>query len=335
MAHLQSSVMTQYRFLGVDIGGTKSHALIADENGRILGFGKSGGGNWEVVGWDSARRVLHECVHKALDAAGLRPAHITGAGFGVAGYDWPEDRADACRVVESLGLTAPYGLVNDAIIGLLAGAKAGWGVVVVAGTGNNCRGWDRNGRKGRVTGMSGEYGEYGGASEIVARAMQAVALAWTRRGPSTLLGDTFVAWTGAGDVEDLLAGVARERYQVSAQASLLVFQAARKGDPVAQGIIRWAGRELGDLAVGVIRQLALENERFDVVLTGSTFDGSPTLIKHMEKRIQLVAPQARLVRLTAPPVVGGVLLGIKRAGIETAGARQNLIETAANLVWDD
>ena len=31
-------------FLGVDIGGTKSHALIADENGQAVGFGQAGAG---------------------------------------------------------------------------------------------------------------------------------------------------------------------------------------------------------------------------------------------------------------------------------------------------
>ena len=36
--------MTRY-FLGVDVGGTKTHALIADENGRMTDFGRSGPGN--------------------------------------------------------------------------------------------------------------------------------------------------------------------------------------------------------------------------------------------------------------------------------------------------
>ena len=319
--------MKQY-YLGVDIGGTKSHSLIADENGSVVGFGHSGSGNWETVGWDGMRRALHECIHMALDEARLQIAHITGGGFGVAGYDWPEDREPISQIVDTLGLNAPYGLVNDAIIGLLAGAKAGWGVAVVAGTGNNCRGRDRNGREGRVTGMGGEYGEYGGAIEIAARAMQDVALAWTLRGPATQLSDAFLALTNAPDIEDLLAGVARGRYDISPEASRLVFQVACEGDPVAQEVICWAGRELGDLAVGVIRQLDIQNEAFDVVLVGSTFNSNHILKNNMEKRIRLVAPQAQLVRLTTPPVVGGVLLGMKQTGLYTAAIRSTLLETA-------
>ena len=32
-------------FLGIDIGGTKSHALIADENGQVVGFGRAATGS--------------------------------------------------------------------------------------------------------------------------------------------------------------------------------------------------------------------------------------------------------------------------------------------------
>ena len=36
-------------YLGVDVGGTKTHALIADEAGQALGFATGGPGNWEAV----------------------------------------------------------------------------------------------------------------------------------------------------------------------------------------------------------------------------------------------------------------------------------------------
>ena len=81
--------MTQY-FLGVDIGATKSHALIADENGQAIGFGQAGTGNHELVGWDGLQNTLHTITNQALAAAEITKAQIAGAGFGVAGYDWPD-----------------------------------------------------------------------------------------------------------------------------------------------------------------------------------------------------------------------------------------------------
>ncbi len=201
-----------------------------------------------------------------------------------------------------------------------------------AGTSNNCRGRDRQGREGRVTGCGPWLGEYGGASELVAKAVQAVSMAWTQRGPATRLTAAFIELTGATDVMDLLEGLALERYHLSASVAPLIFQVAAGGDEVAQETIRWAGRELGSLAVGVIHQLGFEELDFEVVLAGSLYDGSPSLIESMQATIQAVAPGARLVRLTAPPVVGGVLLGMEQAGVKTSILRQALIESTNELL---
>ncbi|MEZ4589871.1 MAG: BadF/BadG/BcrA/BcrD ATPase family protein [Chloroflexota bacterium] len=308
-------------FLGVDIGNSKSHALIADENGRSVGFGSAGPGSWEAIGWASAQLVLQDIVHQAVAQAGIAKSDIAGAGFGYAGYDWPEDRPGHEAMIASLNLSAPYALGNDTLVGLVAGAEKGWGVVVVAGTSNNCCGRNRQGQEGRVTGTGSWFGEYGGAAEIVTKAIQAVAAAWTWRGPATALSEAFVAHAGAANVADLLAGLVRNRYRLSSSLAPLVFDVAAQGDSAAQQIISWAGRELGSLANGVIRQLNLAEEQFDVVLSGSVYKGGLPLIEPMRQTIQAVAPGANLVRLHAPPVVGGVLLGMEQAGLETAVPR--------------
>ena len=319
-------------FLGLDIGNTKSHALLADETGRAVGFGQAGPGSWEAIGWDGAQEVLCDLTNMVLDQAGISRADIWGAGFGYAGYDWPEDRPGHEKLIELLALkNAAWVLGNDTLVGLVAGATAGWGVVVVAGTSNNCRGWDRDGREGRITGQGHQFGEYGGAGEIVARAIQAISLSWAKRGPETLLSDAFVEAAGARDIDDLFAGLVRNRYHLSASAAPLVFDVAAQGDEVARAIICWAGRELGSLAVGVIRQLSLEKEAFDVVLSGSLYKGSSTLEEEMRKTIHAIAPGARLVRLKAPPVIGGVLLGMDKAGLDTTALRQTLIQTTNEL----
>jgi N-acetylglucosamine kinase-like BadF-type ATPase len=322
--------MAQY-FLGIDIGGSKSHAMVADEYGQTRGFGSGGPGNYEVVGWDGLQQTLHTVTDHALASAAITREQIAGAGFGIAGYDWPGEEKPTRQAIESLGLEAPYALVNDSILGLLAGAPEGWGVVVVAGTSNNCRGRDRQGREGRVTGCGPQYGEYGGAVELVAKAVQAVGLAWTQRGKPTGLTEAFMQATGATSEIDLLEGLYLGQYSLSPSAAPLVFRAAAEGDAVAQEIVRWAGRELGDLALGVIRQLDFQELGFDVVLAGSLYGGSPLLVEAMQQTIHAEAPGARLVRLAAPPVVGGVLLGMEQVGIKTFRLRQPLMESTQRL----
>jgi len=323
--------MSRY-FLGVDVGGTKCHALVAGEDGQALGLGHAGPGNYEVVGWEGLNLALQGCVGQALSAAGLGVEQIAAAGLGVAGYDWPGEREQTLQAIASLGLACPTQFANDAVIALLAGASEGWGVAVVAGTSNNCRGRDRQGREGRAIGCGSDFGENGGAVELLAQAVKLVAAAWTRRGPETALTDTFCRLVGAADAGDLLEGLYLRRYRLTPAAAPLVFETAAGGDEVAAELLSWNGRELAGLAKGVIRQLELEGQEFELILAGSLYDGSPAMVQAMEEAVAALAPGARLVRLGAPPVVGGVILAMEQAGAPPAGVRHRLIESGRLLL---
>lgn len=320
-------------YLGADLGATKTHTLIVDETGRSLGFGESGPGNHEDVGYDGMLAAMQHGLDMALQAAGLTKADIIGAGFGVAGFDWSSEQDDTAAVIDKLGLSAPYKFVNDTVPGLVAGAEEGWGVVVVSGTGSNCRGWDReHKREGRVTGHGVLMGEGAGGSELLHRGMQLVGYAWSKRGPATALADAFVKHVGAKDLEDLMRGYTTYEYQVGAEAAPIVFRVAQAGDAVAQDLVRWAGIELGEMANAVIRQLEFENLAFDVVMTGSMFEGGPLLIDPMRETIHKVAPRARLVRLQVPPVIGAVILGMEAAGAAaTSSIRKTMADTIASI----
>ncbi|HSL45140.1 MAG TPA: BadF/BadG/BcrA/BcrD ATPase family protein [Anaerolineales bacterium] len=304
-------------YLGADLGSTKTHTLIVDETGRALGFGESGPGNHESVGYDGMLQSMQIGMEQALHAAGLKKENIAGAGFGVSGYDWPSEIEATAAVIDQLALQAPYKFVNDAVPGLIAGSEEGWGVVVVSGTGSNCRGWDRDHqREGRVTGHGVLMGEGAGASELMHRCMQFIGYSWTKRMPKTALADAMVAYVGARDLEDLMRGYTTDEYHVSADAAPIVFRVAQEGDEVAHNLIRWAGSELGEMANAVIRQLEFENLAFDVVMTGSMFEGGASLIEPMRATIHKLAPKARLVRLKIPPVIGAVILSMEAAGFK-------------------
>ena len=324
--------MTRY-FLGGDIGSSKTHVLIADEGGQAVGFGQSGAGNHETVGYEGLQHELGVAATQALAMARLAKDQIAGAGFGVAGFDWPSEKEPTLRAIGTLELTAPAEAVNDALLGLLAGSAEGWGIAVVSGTGCNCWGWDRHRRRtGQVTGASLLMGEAAGGTELIAKAVHAVAYEWTRRGPATQLTPALVRYFGARDVVDFLQGVTEGRIDLDSAAAPLVFQAAAAGDPVANDLILWAGHELGQLAVGVIRQLEFEALDFDAVLVGSMFNGGSPLIEPMRATIHTIAPGARPVRLDAPPVVGAVLLGMEQAHVDTAPLREPLVRSTKRLL---
>lgn len=314
-------------FLGVDVGSSKTHALVADETGQALGFGRAGAGNRQGVGYAGLRQALQESVNAALHMAGLDARQMAGAGFGVAGYDWPSELADHLESIAVLGLDCPLQVANDAINGLMAGTTHGWGVAVSAGTSNNCRGRDRQGREGRIVGNGPYFGEYGGAIEIVQQALIQVNYEWIRRGPPTALTPVFLAAAGASDLPDLMEGLSNRRYGLGPELAIQVFQTAEAGDHGARKVIEWAGEELGWLAVSVIRQLGLEAGPVEVVQSGSLYAGGRLLTGPMERVVRFMAPQARFVRLQALPVVGSLLLGMQAAGVDGYAVRPQLIET--------
>jgi N-acetylglucosamine kinase-like BadF-type ATPase len=316
-------------FLGADLGGTKTHVVIADQTGRTVGFGEGGPGNHEGVGYEGMYAALRVACEQALEAAQLTRDQISGAGFGIAGYDWASQKPRMEATIQRLGLSASCALVNDTIPGLVAGAEAGWGVNVVSGTGCNCRGWDQSHqREGRVTGYGVTMGEAAGSSELVFRAMQLVGQAWTRRGPQTALSEAYIRHAGAQSLEDLLEGYTEGYYSIGPETARLVFQTAYAGDPVACELITWAGTELGEMANGVIRQLNFETLAFDVVLSGSMFEGGALLIDPMRATILKIAPGARLVRLNVPPVIGSVLIGMEQGHLPIEASLRERLKTS-------
>ena len=321
------------RFVGVDAGGTKTHALVADESGEVLGIGRAGTGNWEGVGLDGALAALRQAVGEALSAARTSPREVTAAGYGLAGLDWPSDEARLRPLVEELGLSGPSVLVNDTFVALRAGAREPWGVVIVAGTGTTVAGRNRRGEMARTLGLGYPFDDWGSAPDLAQAALHAVARAYTGRGPATALSNRLVRLVGAADVADLLEGVSRWRYNLFplvADVVRALMEEADGGDGAAQEIVLQAGRELGGGAVVVIRRLGMEDEGFDLVLAGGLFrSASPLLLDTLRGTVQAVAPGARPVRLDVPPVVGGVLLAMDAVGwAVTPEVRRRLEEGA-------
>jgi N-acetylglucosamine kinase-like BadF-type ATPase len=320
-------------FIGGDVGGTHTRLLIADQAGNVLGFGVGGSGNHEGVGYEGFEAAVSVATQHALAAAGLTLSQISGAGFGIGGYDWPSQRQPHLDSLAKIGFTMPLEIVNDTVIGIIAGSEAGWGIGIVSGTGCNCWGWDRSRQNiAHLTGGGGRMGEYAGSGELVAQALRLVSHAWSGRGPQTQLSQVLAEAAGAKNAADLLEGLMDERYHLRAKVAPFIFQTAYAGDPVAVSVIHWAGTELGEMAIAIIRQLHFEALEFDVVLIGSMWDGGSMLIDQTRLTIQAYAPGARLLRLSAPPVIGSILLGMETAGLEpTVEIRTRLFEQASQL----
>lgn len=319
-------------FLGIDVGSSKTHALIANETGACIGFGKSRGGNHQGVGYNGLENVLKESFEGAKQMAGVDPAHIAGAGFGVSGYDFPSDREAHLLAISKLGLSCPVEVVNDGVNGLLAGTTHGIGVNVTAGSSNNCRGRNKDGKEGRIVGNGAIFGEYGGGMEIASKALQVVNYAWIKRIPPTALTKILLEYTGAKNELELMEGFSNEDWHLAPRLAVEVIRVAREGDVAACEIIQGAGEELGWLAVSVARQIEMENEEVEIVQSGSIFEAGEIITNPMRHIVMQYLPKAKIIRLDGPPVVGAVILGMEQANFDGYVVRGNMVRTAKEIV---
>ena len=316
-------------FLGIDVGGSKTHALLSDENGQVLGFGVGPGGNPEMVGYDGLTLAMQAALHKACKRSGMKRTQIAAAGFGIAGYDWPFQYMDTLRAVQALGLgTETLAIENDAVPPIYGGSTHGWGIAACVGTGNNVRGVDAQGRTGRITGNSSTFGEYGGAGEIMQSVLQRLAWMWTGRGKPTALAELLIRDCGATDLGDLIAGLVAARYHLKADQAPLVVQAAESGDAVAGEVLTWHARELAASVLAVAGQLDLIEQPFEVVMSGRLFQVSELYRKSFIECVQVGAKLAECKLFTSPPVVGAVIMAMQAAragGVGVAKARAALL----------
>jgi N-acetylglucosamine kinase-like BadF-type ATPase len=302
-------------YLGMDAGGTKTFCLIGDETGRVLGFGRSGAGNYESYGVDPAREEIDKALSDALKDAGLNLNQISGIGMGIAGADIPEDYDMLEREIFTplLG-KIPRAFRNDSMAGLRGGTREPKGIVIACGTGCVCAGKNRQGQEARVGGLGEPFGDKVSGSSIGSEGLLAV---WRYRDGiigKTILVDKFLEKSGCKNLEEFFHKAYRGQitYGDLQPMAKLVFDAAFEGDAAACDILEWGGRYLGDMVNAVARHLDMCRDVFDVVMAGSVFKGSsPVLINAMSAVIHRECPEARLVMPLYEPVVGALLMGLE------------------------
>jgi N-acetylglucosamine kinase-like BadF-type ATPase len=318
--------------LGVDGGGSKTHALVADARGEVLGFASAGRSNWEDIGLEAAGAALVEAVGGALAAAGVAPSELTASAFGLAGLDWDSDRPMLGGLVDPLGLGGPRRLENDSFIALRAGTSRPSGVVVIAGTGHVAAGRNPAGRTFRTFGLGPMYGDFGSATDVAEEAVRAVADACTGRGPVTTLSRLLPPLAGCTEAQELLQALSRGLVALPAAAPLVLAE-AEAGDTAAQAIVLRAGTSLGEAAALVAGRLDLGREPFEVVMAGGLFAGRSRLLETtLVEVLRRVAPLATPVHLHCQPVVGAALEALDLGGLPaTPDARDRLIATSEGL----
>lgn len=288
--------------LGVDGGGTKTRAVLADGDGRVIGEGIAGPSNPLRVGVAEAAKAVREATERACATAGVRRVEVSAAEVGLAGVKRADLRARMRDSLSVLGF-GTLEVVTDADIALYGATEGGAGLVIIAGTGSICCGLSPRGKRACAGGWGPIAGDEGSGSWIARRGLQAAAKATDGRGARTPLVSAACDYFKVTNPEDLALAIYAPNMtnQRIAGFARHVIEAARRRDAVSRLILTEAGRELGQAAVSVVRKLRLRRERFRVGYVGGVFAAGELILAPLREELSAFAPRAELVAPALAP----------------------------------
>ena len=283
-------------YLGVDGGGTKSQAVLLDEEKRAIGEGHSGASNPLRVGVETAVSNIFQAIDAACDSANKSRGDIVSATFGLAGVRRVDLRQRVReRLAQKLGINLVE-VVTDAEIALYGTTLGSPGVVVIAGTGSICYGRNEAGETAIAGGWGPIAGDEGGGATIARRGLQAIAKASDGRGKLTKLSEAGVEYFRTSTPENLLVAIYSPQMDNAKIAGFarLVVETARKGDKIAIEILNESGLELGLAVNAVIKKLNFETIKIPIGYVGSIFRAGELITDSMLETVHRFAPKAYL-----------------------------------------
>lgn len=296
--------------LGIDQGGSKTAAIVGDEQGNILGMGKSFGAVHSISGMDKAMEACKLASSQALEEAGLAYSDIDILCGGISGMDWDyEKELIENALKEALGISNVH-IVNDCIIAMRSSTENKRSAVICAGSGVNCAVRDNDRQI-----VFGYYipDNLQGGEAIGEAAVQKVFDAEAGIIGPTILKDMILEYLGVESAEKLLQMRVEEKLSSKEFLSLpvLVEKAALEGDAAANSVFEDFARAITPYIHAGMEKFGILNEATDVVLSGSIFKcRAESLIGTIEKCIMEKAPKANIIHAGYEPIVGAYLLGL-------------------------
>ncbi len=316
--------------LAVDAGNSKTVAVVADDDGTVLGRATAGPG--DIYGTEAeelAVAAVESAIDDALREAGVRADTVAAATCCLAGVDWPED-ADLWRSHLARRLPrAKLDVRNDGYALLWCLNPAGTGAAITVGTGPAIAARASDGR----TAVMGFWCQHPlGAVGLGEEALRAVHLAELGMAPATALREAFLAAFGCGDVEELLHQLTRRGtsggWSRLAHAAGIVTVCANDGDLVARTLVDEQARLLVAYAQAVALRAGVDlvqggpdGRRWPVALGGGVVSSDQRYREALVNEIAGRLPGARAVHISADPVVGSLIgaLGLLGEGLAEAG----------------
>ena len=293
--------------VGVDGGGTKTRALVADERGTAI-VEVSGPGSAVRPGQaEQSADVIAAVVRDALAASNM--SHVTPkvVCVGVAGVGREVERQALWQALVSRDLAEEIVIHADAMVALDDAFAEGAGVLLIAGTGAVAFGRGPAGEFARCGGWGPVFGDEGGGAWIGRRALSVVSAAADGREPETALTGAILTAAQVNEPMELIPWAAAASAGQLATLAPPVLGAAEAGDRRAGALVNLAVEELAIHVRALARKLfGDERASLEVAFAGGLLGAKSLLRKRLVHRLKSAVPGAQILTTEVDAARGAV-----------------------------
>jgi N-acetylglucosamine kinase-like BadF-type ATPase len=310
--------------LGIDGGGTKTQALIVDEEGHVHGWGIGGPSNYDDVGVEKAKTGIAEAVRIARQRAALSEAPFNSVFLGMAGVVSDKDRAVIHGIARQLNLAADQNIAidHDCRIALAGGLSGRPGIVLIVGTGSSCYGSNSAEESWRSGGWGYLISDEGSSYWLGIQAMRCAVASYDGRLHSVLkdLVQDHFQLKNMQDLMHRIYGIGMSRSEVASLAPLVIM-AARQGDKIAVNLLGQGAYDLALMVEAVADKLHFTGQECELTFVGGLFNAGDIFISPLHTAIQARLPACRMGFPELPPASGAALLALKKLGISLSSTQ--------------
>jgi glucosamine kinase len=301
--------------IGIDGGGSKTRAIVADEQGQSISDVEGPGSAVRPGEAEHSADVIATVVRDALASCDMSHVVPKVLCVGVAGVGRDAERQSLWQALVSRELAEDVVVHADATVALDDAFGDGPGVLLISGTGSVCFGRGPTGTFARAGGWGPAVGDEGSGAWIGRRALSVVAAAFDGREPETALTGALLTAAQVDSVHELVPWAAAATPAILATLAPAVMSTAAAGDLRANAILSLATEELV-LHVRALARSLFGDERasIPVALAGGLLGRGAALRKRVEHRLRSAVPGAQLRNEEVNPARGAVRGALRMLG---------------------
>jgi N-acetylmuramic acid 6-phosphate etherase len=294
--------------IGVDGGGTRATAALADSDGAVFYREVGPAGIVRADNPAAAAAVVAQLARARLAKVGAARAETLCCGLAGAGRTAERDAVRA--QLQATGVASRIAVVGDAEAAMADAFDGEAGVLVIAGTGSIAWASTHDGGAIRVGGWGQLLGDEGSGFAIGLAGLRAVVRAADGRDPPTLLHGELLAAAQIPDVDDLVRFTEQATKSGIAALAPVVLRCAAESDHAAAAIRDAAVNELALLGATAAARARLHEP--PLALAGGLIAPGGALRDAMAAALRRRLPRSTIVDAPVDAARGAIRIALRQ-----------------------